>query len=167
MTSSCLIGIIVAPRSITSASTSESRSSHAVASSEEDRAVTLAALNQGIEESGIARRPLVRNSLLGAVGLNQRNRRYNFAGLGYWMRDSARGRSVTARVGRLVVRFGFERVGLDRIEILAAVDNHASRRTAERIGARFEGVQRNRLRLRDRAIGAATYSLIPSDFEKA
>ena len=42
---------------------------HAVASSEEDRAVTLAALNQGIEESGIARRPLVRNSLLGAVGL--------------------------------------------------------------------------------------------------
>ncbi|GAA1152721.1 ubiquinol-cytochrome c reductase iron-sulfur subunit [Nocardioides aquiterrae] len=42
---------------------------HAVASPEEDRAVTLAALNQGIEESGIARRPLVRNSLLGAVGL--------------------------------------------------------------------------------------------------
>ena len=42
---------------------------HPVASSAEDRAVTLAALNQGIEESGIARRPLVRNSLLGAVGL--------------------------------------------------------------------------------------------------
>ncbi|HEU5035927.1 MAG TPA: Rieske 2Fe-2S domain-containing protein [Nocardioides sp.] len=42
---------------------------HPAASSEEDREVTLAALDQGIEESGIGRRPLVRNSLLGAVGL--------------------------------------------------------------------------------------------------
>jgi ubiquinol-cytochrome c reductase iron-sulfur subunit len=42
---------------------------HPVASSEEDRRETLAALNQGTEESGIARRPLIRNSLLGAVGL--------------------------------------------------------------------------------------------------
>lgn len=42
---------------------------HPAASSEDDRAATLAALNAGLEESGIGRRPLVRNSLLGAVGL--------------------------------------------------------------------------------------------------
>ena len=42
---------------------------HPAASSEEDRAVTLAALEAGLEESGIGRRPLVRNSLLGAVTL--------------------------------------------------------------------------------------------------
>jgi ubiquinol-cytochrome c reductase iron-sulfur subunit len=42
---------------------------HPVSSSEEDRAATLTALNTGVEESGIGRRPLVRNSLLGAVGL--------------------------------------------------------------------------------------------------
>jgi ubiquinol-cytochrome c reductase iron-sulfur subunit len=42
---------------------------HPVASSKEDREETLAALSQGAEESGIGRRPLVRNSLLGAVGL--------------------------------------------------------------------------------------------------
>ena len=42
---------------------------HPVSSSAEDRVATLAALDQGIEESGIGRRPLVRNSLLGAVGL--------------------------------------------------------------------------------------------------
>lgn len=104
--------------------------------------------------------------LLGAVGLSQRNRRYNFAGLGYWVRESARGRAIAARVGRHVVRFGFKRVGLDRIEILAAVDNGASRRTAERIGARFEGVQRNRLRLGERTLDAATYSLVPADFDR-
>ena len=42
---------------------------HAAASPEADRTETLAALDAGIEESGIARRPLVRNTLLGAVGL--------------------------------------------------------------------------------------------------
>jgi ubiquinol-cytochrome c reductase iron-sulfur subunit len=42
---------------------------HSAASSPEDREATLAALNAGVEESGIGRRPLVRNTLLGAVGL--------------------------------------------------------------------------------------------------
>ena len=42
---------------------------HPARSSDEDRAATLEALDQGIGESGIGRRPLVRNSLLGAVGL--------------------------------------------------------------------------------------------------
>ena len=40
---------------------------HAVASSEEDRADTVAALKQGVDDSGIGRRPLIRNSMLGAV----------------------------------------------------------------------------------------------------
>jgi ubiquinol-cytochrome c reductase iron-sulfur subunit len=42
---------------------------HPAASSPEDRAATLEALALGGEESGIGRRPLVRNTLLGAVGL--------------------------------------------------------------------------------------------------
>jgi ubiquinol-cytochrome c reductase iron-sulfur subunit len=42
---------------------------HPARSSDEDREYTLAALNTGIEESGIGRRPLVRNSLLGALGV--------------------------------------------------------------------------------------------------
>lgn len=42
---------------------------HPASSSAEDRAATLAALQAGAEESGITRRPLIRNTLLGAVGL--------------------------------------------------------------------------------------------------
>ncbi len=41
---------------------------HAVASSPEDREEALTALAQGTEDSGIGRRPLIRNSLLGALG---------------------------------------------------------------------------------------------------
>jgi ubiquinol-cytochrome c reductase iron-sulfur subunit len=42
---------------------------HPIASSETDREETLAMVATGVEESGIGRRPLVRNSLLGALGL--------------------------------------------------------------------------------------------------
>ena len=42
---------------------------HPAASSEEDRAATVAALNAGLDEAGIGRRPLVRNTMLGAVGI--------------------------------------------------------------------------------------------------
>jgi ribosomal-protein-serine acetyltransferase len=104
-----------------------------------------------------------RAGFLGAVGLNHRNRKHNFASIGYWIRDSARGRALASRVAREVIRFGFDRVGLRRIEIVAAVENRASRRTAERTGARFEGIQRNRLVVRDGAVDAAMYAVVPSD----
>jgi ubiquinol-cytochrome c reductase iron-sulfur subunit len=42
---------------------------HGAASPQEDRDATLVALKAGLDESGIGRRPLVRNSLLGAVAL--------------------------------------------------------------------------------------------------
>ncbi len=42
---------------------------HSASSSDEDKETVLADLSIGIEESGIARRPLIRNSLLGAVGV--------------------------------------------------------------------------------------------------
>lgn len=41
---------------------------HPATSSDEDRAVTLQALTDGLDESGIGRRPLIRNTLLGALG---------------------------------------------------------------------------------------------------
>ena len=42
---------------------------HPAASPQEDRDATIQALNDGLDESGIGRRPLVRNTMLGAVGV--------------------------------------------------------------------------------------------------
>jgi ubiquinol-cytochrome c reductase iron-sulfur subunit len=42
---------------------------HPASSSEDDRSATVAALQAGLEESGIARRPLIRNLLIGSVGV--------------------------------------------------------------------------------------------------
>ncbi len=42
---------------------------HPARSSDEDREATIEALNVGLEESGLGRRPLIRNSLFGAIGV--------------------------------------------------------------------------------------------------
>ena len=102
-------------------------------------------------------------TLLGSVGLNQRNRLHRSAAMGYWVRQSRQGRGIAPRAARLAARFGFETLGLIRIEVVVLPDNHASRRTAERAGARCEAIARHRLWVRDEARDAAVYALVPAD----
>jgi RimJ/RimL family protein N-acetyltransferase len=100
--------------------------------------------------------------LLGAAGLNQRNRAHNFMNLGYWVRTSQEGNGVAVRAAQLVAAFGFGQIGLTRIEIVTALDNRASRRVAEKSGAAFEAIARNRLMDRGSPIDAAIYALAPA-----
>ncbi|WP_189440181.1 GNAT family N-acetyltransferase [Rhodanobacter panaciterrae] len=101
--------------------------------------------------------------LLGGAGLNQRNRQHRSANLGYWVRQSRHGEGIAAHAAALVARFGFEQLGLIRIEIVVMPDNHASRRTAEKTGARFEAIARQRLWANGLAHDAAVYGLTQAD----
>lgn len=102
---------------------------------------------------------------LGGVGLNFINRVHQFGNLGYWVRTSAAGKGVASKAARLVARFGFEELGLSRIEILAAVPNIASQRVAEKIGAVREGVLRKRLLIGGESQDAVMFSLVQEDLE--
>jgi ribosomal-protein-serine acetyltransferase len=100
---------------------------------------------------------------LGGVGLNFINRVHQMANLGYWVRTSAAGRGVATKATRLAARFGFEQLGLHRIEIVAALPNIASQRVAEKAGAVREGVLRKRLLVRGESQDAVLYSLVAED----
>jgi RimJ/RimL family protein N-acetyltransferase len=100
---------------------------------------------------------------VGAVGLNQFNRENNGANLGYWVRQSSQRQGFAVEAVRRIARFAFEEAKFQRVEIVAAVDNAASRRVAECAGATLEGVARNRLLLHGVPIAAAVYSLVPGD----
>jgi RimJ/RimL family protein N-acetyltransferase len=100
---------------------------------------------------------------LGGVGINFINRVHQMANLGYWVRTSAAGRGIATAATRMAARFGFEQIGLQRIEIVAAVDNIPSQRVAEKAGARREGVLRKRLLIRGASLDAVLFSLVPED----
>jgi len=70
---------------------------------------------------------------------------------------------VAIAAARLAAGFAFRELGLTRIEIVALVDNVASRRVAEKLGATFECEARNRLVHNGVPFAAAVYSLVPGD----
>jgi ribosomal-protein-serine acetyltransferase len=100
---------------------------------------------------------------LGGVGLNFFNRVHQMANLGYWVRTSETGKGVASRATRLVARFGFAELGLQRIEIIAAVGNVASQRVAENAGAVRECVARKRLLINGEQLDAVVFSLLAED----
>ena len=103
------------------------------------------------------------HEVLGGVGINQLNAQHNFANVGYWVRESHQRRGVATRAVQTIAGYGFDHLRLTRLEIVVAVDNLASRRVAEKIGAVYECIARNRLVVRGQPIRAAVYSIIPGE----
>jgi RimJ/RimL family protein N-acetyltransferase len=101
---------------------------------------------------------------LGGCGLSHFHPVYKFCNLGYWVRSSKRGRGYAGRAAKLAAQFAFERAGSIRAEIVIAMENQASKRVAEKVGAHYEGVLLNRMTVREEIYDAHMFSLLPSDF---
>ncbi len=100
---------------------------------------------------------------IGTTTLRVGSREGSTANLGYWVHTGFAGRGVASAAAGAVALHGLVERGLARIEIMAQVQNRASRRVAEKLGATFEGVLRNRLNYAGEPRDAALYSLIPAD----
>ena len=104
---------------------------------------------------------------LGSCGLSGWNSNHRHAMLGYWIRTSRTGQGVATAAARQVASYGFEDLGLIRIELPIAASNLASRRIAEKIGAVQEGISRNRLILPEGPVDVVIYGLLPEEFRSA
>lgn len=118
-------------------------------------------------EFGYALFDAATEKFLGGVGLNKPNVEHKFFNLGYWVRVSEQNRGIASRATRSLAQTAFEDLPeLNRIEILAAVENIPSQKAAEKSGATREGVLRNRLLIGGRIHDAAMFSFVREDFEE-
>ncbi|MNI27463.1 putative ribosomal N-acetyltransferase YdaF [compost metagenome] len=101
--------------------------------------------------------------LLGGAGINQLAAHHRYGNIGYWVRQSRQGQGIAQQAVALLREFGFERLGLFRLEIVMGVGNTASEAVAIAAGATFECLARNRIFLHDQPLDANIYSLVPSD----
>ncbi|HVE55277.1 MAG TPA: GNAT family protein [Pyrinomonadaceae bacterium] len=101
---------------------------------------------------------------LGGVGLNQPNNNHKFYNLGYWVRVSRQNRGTASQAARILAKAAFEDLPINRIEILTAVENITSQKTAEKAGAVREGIIRRRLIIGGRIHDAVMFSFVREDF---
>lgn len=87
--------------------------------------------------------------LLGSISLMRIAWEDARAEVGYWIAREARRQGHATRALALICRWGCSSLGLERIEVLAATENAASQRVAERCGFTREGVLRSYLRGKD------------------
>ena len=105
-------------------------------------------------------------TFVGGVGLSQINRIHQIANLGYWVRSSWTSRGAATTGAYLTAQFGFEELGLQRIEIVVVVENTLSQKVAQKVGAQKEGILRKRLLIHDTPHNAVLYSLVKEDIER-
>jgi ribosomal-protein-serine acetyltransferase len=84
---------------------------------------------------------LTSSELAGTIGLTV-NPLENGGEIGYWVGSAYEGRGLVTRAAAALLDHGFDRVGLHRVQIRAAVHNDRSRAVAERLGFTQEGVLR-------------------------
>ena len=87
--------------------------------------------------------------LLGSVSLHSIDRDQADAEIGYWTAPAARGQGVAVAAVVAVCSWAFPAVGLDRIELVHAVENPASGRVAAKAGFVLEGRLRRSYRYGD------------------
>ena len=97
-------------------------------------------------------------------GINLRLGDHDLAEISYFLRTSVRGRGLATRAVRLVARWAFDELAIERIELRVHPENASSRRVAERAGFTREGVERASRAWPDGSrFDSIVYSLLRSD----
>jgi len=104
--------------------------------------------------------------LVGFLGMHRIDWTHRNTSLGYWLIPSFQGRGIMTRAASALVEYAFHHMRLHRIEIRAAVENARSRRVAERLGFREEGVLREVEWLGDRFVDHVVYGLLEPEWQQ-
>lgn len=99
----------------------------------------------------------------GSFGLNRTNWHTGTTEVGYWVDPRWHGNGFAPEGVFAIVRWAIEELRFERVELKAAVGNHASRRVAEKTGFTYEGTERNAMPLHSSRTDLAVYSVIGAD----
>ncbi|MCX6832479.1 MAG: GNAT family protein [candidate division Zixibacteria bacterium] len=103
---------------------------------------------------------------IGYVNLHGTGEQNRSAEVGYWVRTSQAGKGIATTATALIVLFGFKELKLHRIVLLAAFDNPASWRVAEKMGFVYDGVQRHEQHFQRGWVDLKCYSMLETEFRQ-
>ncbi|MDR0898632.1 MAG: GNAT family N-acetyltransferase [Oscillospiraceae bacterium] len=101
--------------------------------------------------------------LIGTIGFMWWNHEYRSAEVGYSLSRAYWNQGLMTEALRAILRFGFDEMGLHRIEAQHETSNPASGRVMQKVGMRLEGVLRGRLYNKGRFVDVSLYAILSSD----
>ena len=107
---------------------------------------------------------VVDGAIVGVAGYHRVDWANRATSIGYWLSADAQGRGTMTEAVRALVDHAFGAWGLERVEIVAAVDNARSRAIPERLGFRAEGVRRRAELIGERWLDHTVYAMLASDW---
>ena len=102
--------------------------------------------------------------MIGTCGFTRFDYANNSAEIGYVLNAAYRGQGIAAEAVARVLEFGFERLGLNRIEGRYMVENAASRRVMEKCSMTFEGVRREGMLIKGRYRNVGACSILKNEY---
>jgi [ribosomal protein S5]-alanine N-acetyltransferase len=103
-----------------------------------------------------------RDRLLGSMSILRINEPHRRAEVGYWLARDARGQGHATRALRLISAWGFEILGLERLELQIGVGNGPSQAVAERAGFTREALRRSYMLSARGRLDMVTFGLLPA-----
>lgn len=107
------------------------------------------------------------NKMIGTCGFTRFHFPHDSAEVGYVINPKYRGRGIAPEALRAVLAFGFDTVGLHRIEAKYMPENEASRRVMEKVGMRFEGITYGGMKIKECYRDIGTCAILAENFKKS
>jgi ribosomal-protein-alanine N-acetyltransferase len=83
--------------------------------------------------------------LIGSCGFVSQAEERKSAEIGYWLGKPHWGKGYAVEAAGALVRFGFEQMGLERVEAKCFLENRPGQRVIEKLGLKFEGMDRSEM----------------------
>jgi ribosomal-protein-serine acetyltransferase len=134
----------------------------------EDSASFIQSTLSGYEKNGghpQAAAIIYNGRIAGTIGFNEISRPHKIGVIGYWLGEKYQGKGIMSRAFSALVDYGFEKAGLNRIEVRAASGNVKSRALPEKAGFMEEGRIRDAEWLYDRYVDHIVYGLLNKEYE--
>ncbi|WP_136604871.1 GNAT family N-acetyltransferase [Paenibacillus dokdonensis] len=105
-------------------------------------------------------------TFIGRVGFIYFDTLHRLSEVGFALHCDWWGQGIMSEAALPMIRYGFEELGLNRIEGRCNADNLASERVLLKIGMTFEGILRRQLKIKGVFIDQKMYAILNSDFNE-
>ena len=123
-------------------------------------------MKQFSENNGIQAGIWYEGNLAGVIGFHKIDWNNKSTSIGYWLGDKFVGNGLMTNAVKAFVNYALIDLGLNRVEIRAAVENKKSRAIPERLGFTHEGTIRQSEWLYDHYVDHEVYGILASEWKK-